>query len=177
MNTRATTPVVRKTDDILGLAGKYLTFRLANEEYGIEIVKVQEIIGVLPEAKLPLVPKYVRGIINLRGRVIPTINLRTKFGLPLTPDTDKTCTIVVEMKGPAGSHSFGIVVDEVAEVMNVGADQVEAAPDFGATLNSRFIRGVGLIDGAVKILLDIDQVLTDAEFAALREHAPQQLVS
>lgn len=168
MNTRTAMPSAQLPDDVVRLAGKYLTFRLANEEYGIEIVKVQEIIGMLPVAKLPLVPDYVRGVVNLRGRIIPTIDLRTKFGMAGTPDTEKTCIIVVGMKGSDALHHFGIVVDEVAEVMNVGPQQVNAAPDFGASLNAHFIRRVGLVNGGVKILLDIDHVLSGAALESIQ---------
>jgi len=157
------------------LAGKYLTFRLGSEEFGLQIMKVQEIIGLTPITKLPNLPTYVRGIINLRGRIIPTIDLRSKFGMPGAPDTEKTCIIVVEMKGPNGSHSFGLVADEVAEVMSVGADQVEFAPEFGDSLDTRFIRGIGLVGGSPKILLDIDRVLTGAEIGLNSNQAEERL--
>ena len=109
-----------KPAHMAALAGKYLTFRLANEEYGLEIIKVQEIIGLMPVTHVPRVPEYVRGVINLRGRIIPTIDLRSKFNLERVPDTDKTCIIVVEVMSPKGGKmSMGIIVDEVAEVLEV----------------------------------------------------------
>jgi len=151
------------TANLAALAGKYLTFRLANEEYGLEIMKVQEIIGMMQVTHVPRVPDYVRGVINLRGRIIPTIDLRAKFGLERVQDTDKTCIIVVEIMSAKGKVSVGIIVDEVAEVLDVGADEVDRAPEFGTSLSMDFILGVGIVKGAVKILLDIDKVLTFEE--------------
>jgi len=141
------------------LAGKYLTFRLADEEYGLPIMKVQEIIGMMRVTPLPRLPHNVRGVINLRGRIIPTIELRTTFGLEQTPDTEKTCIIVVDIAGRAGKVSAGIIVDEVAEVIYIGADEVNGAPQFGAHPNTQFILGVGIVKGGVKILLDVEKVL------------------
>lgn len=153
---------------LTGLAGKYLTFRLANEEYGIEIMKVQEIIGLMPVTQVPRVPDYVRGVINLRGRIIPTIDLRAKFGLERIADTEKTCIIVVEILSAKGKVSVGIIVDEVAEVLDVGADEVDRAPEFGTSLSMDFILAVGIVKGGVKILLDIDKVLTFEEAKAMQ---------
>jgi len=152
-----------KTSHLAGLAGKYLTFRLASEEYGLEIMKVQEIIGMMPVTQVPRVPEYVRGVINLRGRIIPTIDLRAKFGLERIADTDKTCIIVVEIMSAKGKVSVGIIVDEVAEVLDVAANEVDRAPEFGTSLSMDFILGVGIVKGGVKILLDIDKVLTFEE--------------
>lgn len=158
-----------KSAQMAALAGKYLTFRLANEEYGLEIIKVQEIIGLMPVTHVPRVPDYVRGVINLRGRIIPTIDLRAKFGLERVPDTDKTCIIVVEVVSPKGGKmSMGIIVDEVAEVLDVAPDEVDQAPEFGSTLSMDFILGVGIVKGGVKILLDIDKVLTWEEVKAMQ---------
>ena len=112
---------------------------------------------------VPRVPDYVRGVINLRGRIIPTIDLRAKFGLERVKDTDKTCIIVVEIMSAKGKVSVGIIVDEVAEVLDVGADEVDHAPEFGTSLSMDFILGVGIVKSAVKILLDIDKVLTFEE--------------
>ncbi|HEX7927059.1 MAG TPA: chemotaxis protein CheW [bacterium] len=163
-----------KSAQLAALAGKYLTFRLANEEYGLEIIKVQEIIGLMPVTHVPRVPDYVRGVINLRGRIIPTINLRAKFGLEPVPDTDKTCIIVVEVASPKGGKvSMGIIVAEVAEVLDVAAEEVDQAPEFGATLSIDFILGVGIVKGGVKILLDIDKVLTWEEVKAMQNMGSQ----
>jgi purine-binding chemotaxis protein CheW len=148
------------TSHLAGLAGKYLTFRISNDEYGLEIMKVQEIIGMMPVTQVPRVPDYVRGVINLRGRIIPTIDLRSKFGLERIPDTQKTCIIVVEIRSAKGAVNVGIVVDEVAEVLDVAKHEVDQAPDFGNSLNMDFILGVGIVKDGVKILLDVDKVLT-----------------
>lgn len=164
-----------KTPALAGLAGKYLTFRLANEEYGLEIMKVQEIIGMMPVTQVPRVPDYVRGVINLRGRIIPTIDLRSKFGLERVPDTEKTCIIVVEILSTKGKVNVGIIVDEVAEVLDVGADEVDRAPEFGTALSMDFILGVGIVKGGVKILLDIDKVLTFEESKVMQGIAQTNL--
>ncbi len=145
------------------LAGKYLTFRLANEEYGLEIMKVHEIIGMLQVTQVPRAPGYVRGVINLRGRIIPAVDLRTKFGLARIADTDRTCIIVVEIMTAKGQASVGIVVDEVAEVLDIEAEEVDQVPAFGTNLNMDFMLGVGIVKGGVKILLDVDKVLTFEE--------------
>ena len=153
-----------RTTQLDNLAGKYLTFRLAAEEYGLEIIKVQEIIGLLPVTHVPRVPAYVRGVINLRGRIIPTVDLRTKFGMERTADTEKTCIIVVEVSSPKGGKmNMGIIVDEVAEVLDIAADELDHPPEFGTAVNMSFILGVGIVKGGVKILLDIDRVLTAEE--------------
>lgn len=149
------------------LAGKYLTFNLDNEEYGLEIIKVQEIIGLMPITKVPRVPDYMRGVINLRGRIIPTIDLRTKFGLERVNDTDRTCIIVVEIEGSKGKINVGIIVDQVAEVLDVAANEIDFAPEFGTSLNTEFILAVGIVKDEVKILLDIDEVLTAEDMHAV----------
>ena len=155
------------------LGGKYLTFKLANEEYGLEIMKVQEIIGVLPVTKVPRVPPYVRGVINLRGRIIPTIELRTKFGIERVEDTERTCIIVTEVATAKGKVGMGIIVDEVAEVLDIAGDQIDQTPDFGTALSTEFILGVGVVKGEVKILLDIERVLTSEEVKLVQNMARQ----
>jgi purine-binding chemotaxis protein CheW len=157
--------------ELAHLAGKYLTFKLAEEEYGLEIIKVQEIIGLMPITKVPRVPGYMRGVINLRGRIIPTIDLRSKFALPKVEDTDKTCIIVVEVMSSKGKVNVGIIVDQVAEVMDVAADELDNAPEFGTALQTDFILAVGIVKGSVKILLDIDKVLTSEEVVAVQSVA------
>jgi len=149
--------------EMSNLAGKYLTFKLANEEYGLEIMKVQEIIGMMPITRVPRVPDYVRGVINLRGRIIPTIDLRKKFSLGETEDTEKTCIIVVESQSPKGKINMGIVVDEVAEVLDIAGQDIDQTPEFGTSLDTEFIMGLGIVKGEVKMLLDIDKVLSTEE--------------
>jgi purine-binding chemotaxis protein CheW len=160
--------------ELAHLAGKYLTFKLAEEEYGLEIIKVQEIIGLMPITKVPRVPEYMRGVINLRGRIIPTIDLRSKFNLPSVEDTDKTCIIVVEVMSSKGKVNVGIIVDQVAEVLDVAANEIDHAPEFGTALHTDFILGVGIVKGAVKILLDIDKVLTSEDIATVHTVAATQ---
>ena len=142
-------------------AGKYLTFKLAAEEYGLAILKVQEIIGMMKITRVPKLPPFIRGVINLRGKVIPVVDLRLKFGMEARQDTDRTCIIVVETRGQAGPILIGIVVDAVAEVMHIKAADVEEPPALGARLAMDYILGMAKINGGVKILLDIDKVLGD----------------
>ena len=141
------------------LAGKYLTFKLAGEEYAIEILKVKEIIGLMPITDVPRMPGYVRGVINLRGKVISVVDLRTKFGLMSTEDTDETCIIVVDVAQNGKSTQTGILVDTVSEVLDIASDQIEEAPSFGTAVNTDFIMGMGKISEGVKILLDVVKVL------------------
>jgi purine-binding chemotaxis protein CheW len=139
--------------------GKYLTFCLADEDYGIGILKVKEIIGMMPVTSVPRTPKFVKGVINLRGKVIPVIDLRLKFGLEETEYTERTCIIVVEITAEAGHCVVGLVVDAVSEVMNIKGEDIEAAPNFGNSLATDYILGMAKMEGGVKILLDIDRVL------------------
>lgn len=152
-------------------AGKYLTFKLAKEDYGISLLKVREIIGMMPITSVPRTPDFVKGVINLRGKVIPVTDLRLRFGMTESGYTDRTCIIVVEVKGPDSTLQMGIVVDAVTEVLPVRAEEVEAAPEFGAKVDTRYILGMANMDGAVKILLDIDRVMTAEEIAELEKAA------
>jgi len=149
------------------LAGKYLTFRLADEEYGLEILKVQEIIQMQTITRVPRTPAYVRGVINLRGKVIPVVDLRLKFGLNSIEDTDRTCIIVVQIRQADVVVIMGIIIDEVREVLDISGDNIEDAPDFGAQIDTEFIMGMGKIGQSVKILLDIDKVLSAAELKSV----------
>jgi purine-binding chemotaxis protein CheW len=151
--------------------GKYLTFSLANEEYGIGILKIKEIIGLMPITSVPRTPDYVRGVINLRGKVIPVIDLRLRFSMAQKEYTDRTCIVVVEIGGRAMDMIIGIVVDSVSEVLNIKNEDIEDTPAFGTSLNTEYILGMAKIDGSVKILLDIDTVLSSDEMALLSEAA------
>ena len=142
------------------LAGKYLTFTLDKEEYGIALLKVKEIIGMMPITSVPQTPDYVKGVINLRGKVIPVSDLRRRFEIAAASYTDRTCIIVVEIQGEETTIQLGIVVDAVSEVMNIKAEEVEAPPSFGTKVETDYILGMANMDGQVKILLDIDRVLT-----------------
>ncbi len=151
--------------------GKYLTFILANEEYGIGIVKIREIIGMMPITTVPQTPDFVKGVINLRGKVIPVMDLRLRFRMDAIDYTERTCIIVVEIEGSAGTVQIGIVVDAVSEVLNVNAEDVEETPTFGAKLNMDYILGMAKMEGGVKILLDIDKVLSSEEITTLEKAA------
>ncbi len=151
--------------------GKYLTFTLAEEEYGIGILKIKEIIGMLPITSVPQTPEFVKGVINLRGKVIPVMDLRLRFGMPSIDYSDRTCIIVVEIGGQAGTILVGIVVDAVSEVLNIKGDDIEKTPTFGTKLNTDYILGMAKMEGGVKILLDIDQVLSGDELTLLSEAA------
>ncbi len=149
------------------IAGKYLTFDLAEEEYGLEILRVREIIGMMEITPVPRTPDYVLGVINLRGKVIPVLDLRLKFGLPYKDPDDRTCVIVVEVMSEGSTVQMGIVVDRVNEVVDVKGGEVEPTPNFGVSLDTTFILGMAKVGSKVKILLDIDRVLTSSEVAAL----------
>ena len=151
--------------------GKYLTFSLADEEYGIGILKIKEIIGMLPITSVPQTPGFVKGVINLRGKVIPVMDLRLRFGMPAIDYSERTCIIVVEIAGQAGTVQIGIVVDAVSEVLNIKGEDIEETPTFGAKLNTGYILGMAKMEGGVKILLDIDQVLSGDELSLLEEAA------
>ena len=149
--------------------GKYLTFSLADEEYGIGILKVKEIIGMMSITSVPQTPGFVKGVINLRGKVIPVMDLRLKFNMDESAYTERTCIIVVEVTNQRGRVQIGIVVDAVSEVLNIKEGDIEETPTFGMNLDTHFILGMAKIDGMVKILLDIDRVLSHDEVALLEE--------
>jgi purine-binding chemotaxis protein CheW len=147
--------------------GKYLTFTLAGEEYGISILKVKEIIGLLAITMVPQTPDYVKGVINLRGKVIPVVDLRLKFVMPAMAYTERTCIIVVEIRADAANILIGIVVDAVSEVLNIKAGDIEETPNFGSRLKTDYILGLAKAGGGIKILLDIDRVLQAEEIEAM----------
>ena len=161
-SVRAMNPEIKAMAD---REGKYLTFTLAKEEYGIGILKVKEIIGMMPITTVPRTPGFVKGVINLRGKVIPVVDLRLKFGMEEIAYTERTCIIVVEIGGAAGSVLTGIVVDAVSEVLNIMGGDIEDAPAFGAKLDTNYILGMAKMNGGVKILLDIDRVMGNEEMA------------
>jgi purine-binding chemotaxis protein CheW len=146
--------------------GKYLTFTLANEEYGIGILKIKEIIGMMAITTVPQTPEFVKGVINLRGKVIPVVDLRLRFGMGEIDYTERTCIIVVEIEGQTGLVLIGIVVDSVSEVLNIKGEEIEDAPSFGTKLNTEWIRGIAKTEGGVKILLDIDRVLRSEDISS-----------
>jgi purine-binding chemotaxis protein CheW len=145
-------------------AGKYLTFALAEEEYGLEILKVREIISMSEITSVPKTPRYVKGVINLRGKVIPVIDLRLKFTMEEVAYTDETCIIVADVNGV----EMGIIVDHVSEVFDIASDDIEDAPEFGASVDIDFILGMGKADGRVTILLDISRAISAGDIVALQ---------
>lgn len=148
-------------------AGKYLTFALGREEYGLEILKVREIIGYMDITAVPRTPPYVKGVINLRGQVIAVMDLRAKFGMEPAERTDQTCIVVVEIRVGDRNLSTGLIVDRVSEVLDIAAENIEDPPAFDASVSTEFILGMGKIGESVKILLDIDKVLSAHEAECL----------
>jgi len=157
MSTATPTAVAQKAEH----AGKYLTFFLSNEEYGLKILTVHEIIGLMPVTRVPRTPEFILGVINLRGKVIPVVDLRIRFAMPVTESQD-VCIIVVQVRG----IQMGIVVDRVSEVVNIKDEEIEPPPSFGVDVPTDFLLGIGKSQGRVKMLLDIDHVLTSSEIAA-----------
>ena len=141
----------------LAKEGKYLTFSLGKEDYGLEILKVREIIGLMNITAVPQVPAYVKGIINLRGKVIPVIDLRLKFGMAVIDTTAETCIIVINLNDVL----IGIVIDKVNEVVDIKQENIESAPNFGSDVHTEYILGIGKVHDSAKILLNINRVLGD----------------
>ena len=160
------------------LAGKYLTFKLQDESYGIEVLKVREIIRHIAITPVPRMPHYIRGVINLRGKIIPVMDLRHRFEFPNVVNTDHTCIVVVFVRLPDGkSTNMGMVVDGVEEVLTINATDIEQTPDFGGQVAVDYILGMAKIKGAVKVLLDIDRVVGATAIAALLVAEPAETVS
>lgn len=147
--------------------GKHLTFSLAGEEYGIGILKVKEIIGLMAITPVPKTPEHIKGVINLRGKVIPVVDLRLKFKMEHAESTDRTCIIVVEIVSDGNKIAMGIVVDSVSEVLNIKAGEIENTPNFGSKLDTAYILGMAKSGQGVKILLDIDKVMGSDEISQM----------
>ena len=148
-------------------SGKYLTFFLASEEYGVDILKVQEIIGWMPITPVPLTAKYILGVINLRGKIHPIMDLKVKFGMDRCQVTDETCIIVIK----TSSLMMGVLVDKVSEVVNVASGDIEDTPSFGADVNPEYLLGVGKTGGRVRLLLDIEKVITSSDIIHMKKIA------
>jgi purine-binding chemotaxis protein CheW len=146
-------------------AGKFLTFRLGAEEFGLEILRVREIIGLMDITRVPRTPPYIRGVINLRGKVIPVLELRSKFSMDIIEDTEETCIIVVDITIKDNSILMGVLVDGVSEVLDIKETDIQDAPAFGGNINTDFILGIGKLKDGVKILLDIDKVIITSDFS------------
>ena len=155
------------------LAGKYLTFFIGEETYGLEILKVQEIIGMQEISKVPRTPEYVKGVFNLRGKVIPVADLRLKFGMEEQKRTRHTCIIIVNVQNEGKEVNMGTIVDQVSEVAEISGDEIEPAPSFGNQVATNFIMGMTKTKDSVKILLDIDKVLAEGDIEALQGAAGQ----
>ena len=153
------------------LVGKYLTFAIGEEEYGVPVLKVREIIKMMDITQVPQVPHHVKGVINLRGKVIPVVDLRLKFSFAEHGYTERTCIIVVEVALPSSNVMMGIVVDAVSEVLNIAADEIEQTPEFGERVTTDYMKGVAKVKGKVKILLDLDRVLNAEGVVSLRAAA------
>ncbi len=152
------------------LAGKYLTFLLNGEEYAVEILKVQEIIQMQKVTPVPGSPSFIRGVINLRGKVIPVVELRSKFGMENEVDTEKTVIIVMMIENEDGTATtMGIIIDDVKEVMDVDAESIEKTPSLGGNIDTGFIMGICKSGGNVKMLLDINRVLSSAELKTISQ--------
>jgi purine-binding chemotaxis protein CheW len=149
-------------------SGKYLTFQLGREEFGIRVLKVREIMGILEITAVPQTPPHVKGVVNLRGKVVPVIDLRLKFGLPAADYSQRTCIIVTQVKGESGLIMMGVIVDGVSEVLNLAPSDIEDTPDFGQEITGSYLLGLAKVKGKVKILLDIDKVLSSQDLHHLK---------
>ncbi|HME06524.1 MAG TPA: chemotaxis protein CheW [Bryobacteraceae bacterium] len=162
----ASTAAAPKTES---RAGKYLSFRLGQEEYAIQVLRVREIMGIPEITAVPQTPVYLKGVINLRGKVIPVMDLRLRFGLKETERTHQTCIIVVEIQQGMAPVWMGVIVDAVSEVLTLVAADIEDTPDFGSSTAAPYLLGMAKVKGKVKILLEIGTVLTATELAGI-EH-------
>ncbi|MEJ5260271.1 MAG: chemotaxis protein CheW [Anaerohalosphaeraceae bacterium] len=153
--------------------GKYLTFALGKEEYGLEILKVREIIGYMNITAVPRTPEFVKGVINLRGQVIPVIDLRLRFGMDAAEVTDQTCIIVAEINQNGKTFNAGLIVDRVQEVLDIAAEDIEESSHLGTAVQTDFILGIGKVGSSIKILLDIDQVLGSVRLSESAETASE----
>jgi len=156
------------------MAGMYLTFTLSEEVYGLEILKVQEIIGMMNVTKMPRTPHFIRGVINLRGKVIPVMDLRLKFGMEAQDDTDLTCIIVVKVQSADDIITIGLIVDAVSEVVDIAGEQIEPPPSFGTSVDTTFLLGMGKIGEKVVMLLDVSRVLTSGELELVGQVAASE---
>jgi purine-binding chemotaxis protein CheW len=161
-----------KVESTAAAAGQlYLAFRLAGEVYAIDILRIREIIEYSLPTSVPMMPESVRGVINLRGAVVPVIDLAVRFGRAPTGVGKRTCFVIVEVEHAGAQHVLGLMVDGVNAVMEIGADRIEPAPTFGIDIDTEFIDGMARVDGRFVIILDVARVLSIAEMAAIRSVA------
>ena len=157
-----------RADAVRTVGGKYLTFVLGRAFYGIDVLKIREIIRLVEFTTVPQMPDFVKGVINLRGKIIPVVDLRLKFRLSSAESTERTCIVVVQVDVANGVKTLmGLVVDSVEEVLNIGQNDIEAPPDFGTKLDTSYILGMAKIKGVVKTLLDINRVMTAESLLAI----------
>jgi purine-binding chemotaxis protein CheW len=149
--------------------GKYLVFHLGKEEFGVEVLKIREIMGIQDITSVPQTSNFVKGVINLRGKVIPVIDLRLKFGLESAEYTQRTCIVVVQVEEQGQPLMMGVIVDGVSEVLTMQESDIEDTPEFGDDLQVDYILGMAKVKGKVKILLDIDRVLSAQEIRRLEQ--------
>lgn len=167
-NTKQTVEMGLGAD--LGNADQYLTFMLNGEEYGVDILRVQEIKGWAPTTKIPNTPQYIQGVMNLRGAIVPIIDLRQRFSMPSVEYTATTVVIVLKVHDDGGERTIGFVVDAVSDVYNVSAEQFKDAPDFGEHVQTQFIRALATVDEKMVILLDIDRLISADDMMAATAH-------
>jgi purine-binding chemotaxis protein CheW len=167
MGTMLVTAGAAASQKIDRRAGKYLTFQLGNEEFAVQVLRVREIMGIQEITAVPHTPDYVKGVINLRGKVIPVVDLRLKFELPEMEYSQRTCIIVAQIDNHGSKLLIGIIVDCVAEVLTLQTTDIEDTPDFGSGVETPYLLGMAKVKGKVKILLDIDRVLTAQEVMSL----------
>jgi len=153
-------------------AGKYLTFGLGDEVYGLEILKVQEIIGLMRVTRVPGLPDVIRGVVNLRGKVIPVVDLRRQFAMDSKEDTERTCIVVVRVRRESQAVTVGLIVDDVREVLAISEAQLEAVPNFGGGLETSYLLGMAKISPRVVLLLDVDRILSSTLLGALPAPEP-----
>jgi purine-binding chemotaxis protein CheW len=148
--------------------GRYLTFALGRESYGLPVLQVREIIRLCPVTLVPRMPPYIKGVINLRGKVIPIMDLRARFQLPSSESTERTCIIVVQFgEAPGGGNLMGAVVDTVEEVVNLAQTELEPVPDFGGKPDTQYILGMATVRGGVKTLLDLEKIFLETGAVSL----------
>jgi purine-binding chemotaxis protein CheW len=148
---------------------RYLSFVLNEEEYGIEILKIREIMGMTDITAIPQTPAFIKGVINLRGKIIPIIDLRLKFGMAERPYTDRTCIIVVEIGYEGEATLMGVVVDSIQEVISIPEEKISDVPYINAKVKGDYIRGIAETGETIKIILDILKVLTEEDFVMIRD--------
>ena len=172
MWTSVVAPAENSSLQLKERAGKYLAFHLGAEEFGLPVLKVREIMGVQDITRVPQTPAWMKGVLNLRGKVIAVIDLRAKFGMPAVAYNQRTCIVVAQLQTGSEQILMGLVVDQVSEVLNIAASEIEDAPSFGSNLPTPYILGMAKQKGKVKILLDIDQALSSPELGSLAAALP-----